>query len=417
MAFTVQDFEDLIQLLDQHPQWLETLRQRLLTRELLKMPETLQQLHTRMGDVEKSLRAVRNAVIVLAKAQRHHYKEFAALRQEFLEHRAETDRRFAELAEAQRHTEEQVGQLAEAQRRHYEEFVAHRAETNRRFAELAEAQRRAEERIARLEEAVSALAEAQRHAEERLTRLEEIVSALIEAQRRTEEQVRELAEAQRRAEERIARLEETVSALIEAQRRTEEQVRELAEAQRRAEERIARLEETVSALIEAQRRTEEQVRELAKAMQALTQDVAILKDRDLRRLYVERAAAYFGRPDFRKVRALSSSEIVEALEQALDAGEISPQAFEDARLTDVAIRGQRRGDVLHVVLEVSWVVDRKDVERSVRRAEVLRKVLGEVWPGVAGSRLTKGAQEMIRQMRAKGQPIVVVRDGHVGWPI
>jgi len=250
---------------------------------------------------------------------------------------------------------------------------------------------------------VRELAEAQR-------RTEEQVRELAEAQRRTEEQVRELAEAQRRTEEQVREL-------AEAQRRTEEQVRELAEAQRRAEERIARLEETVSAIIEAQRRTEEQVRELAKAMQALTQDVAILKDRDLRRLYVERAAAYFGRPDFRKVRALSSSEIVEALEQALDAGEISPQAFEDARLTDVVIRGQRRGDVLHVVLEVSWVVDRKDVERSVRRAEVLRKVLGEVWPGVAGSRLTKGAQEMIRQMRAKGQPIVVVRDGHVGWPI
>jgi chromosome segregation ATPase len=61
----------------------------------------------------------------LAEAQRRHYEEFAAHRQEFLEYRAETDRRFAELAEAQR--------------RHYEEFAAHRAETDRRFAELAEA--------------------------------------------------------------------------------------------------------------------------------------------------------------------------------------------------------------------------------------------------------------------------------------
>jgi hypothetical protein len=71
-------------------------------------------------------------------------------------YRAETDRRFAELAEAQRRTEESLAahraetdrrfaELAEAQRRHYEEFVAHRAETDRRFAELAEAQRRTEE--------------------------------------------------------------------------------------------------------------------------------------------------------------------------------------------------------------------------------------------------------------------------------
>ncbi|MFN3929444.1 MAG: hypothetical protein ACK4OK_07410, partial [Thermoflexus sp.] len=75
-----------------------------------------------------------------------------------LAYRAEADRRFAELAEAQRRTEERVGRLeetvaalAEAQRRHYEEFAAFRAETERRFAELirtverlAEAQERTE---------------------------------------------------------------------------------------------------------------------------------------------------------------------------------------------------------------------------------------------------------------------------------
>lgn len=206
-------------------------------------------------------------------------------------------------------------------------------------------------------------------------------------------------------------------ALTQAQQRTEEQVGQLIEAQQRTEERVTGLEETVSALIEAQRHTEEQVRELTKAMQALAQDVSIPKDHDLQRLCTERAAAYFGRPDFRKVRALSSSELVEALGQAMDAVEISPQAFEDARRTDVVIQGQWRGNVLHIALEVSWVVDRRDVERSVRQAEILRKVLGEVWPGVAGSRLTKGAQETIRKLKEKGQPIVAVRDGHVGWPM
>ncbi|SNB44455.1 hypothetical protein SAMN02746019_00020590, partial [Thermoflexus hugenholtzii JAD2] len=35
----------------------------------------------------------------LAEAQRRHYEEFAAHRQEFLAYRAETERRFAELAE------------------------------------------------------------------------------------------------------------------------------------------------------------------------------------------------------------------------------------------------------------------------------------------------------------------------------
>ncbi|MCS6964526.1 MAG: hypothetical protein NZM16_10835, partial [Thermoflexus sp.] len=89
------------------------------------------------------------AVAALAEAQRRHYEEFAAHRQEFLAYREETERRFAELAEAQRRTEERVGRLeeavaalAEAQRRHYEEFAAYRQETDRRFAELADTLRR-----------------------------------------------------------------------------------------------------------------------------------------------------------------------------------------------------------------------------------------------------------------------------------
>ncbi|MCS6962554.1 MAG: type II toxin-antitoxin system MqsA family antitoxin [Thermoflexus sp.] len=41
MAFTVRDFESLIRLLDRHPEWLEALRQRILTRELMEMPAAL----------------------------------------------------------------------------------------------------------------------------------------------------------------------------------------------------------------------------------------------------------------------------------------------------------------------------------------------------------------------------------------
>ncbi|QWK11113.1 MAG: hypothetical protein KNN16_02285 [Thermoflexus hugenholtzii] len=171
MGFTVRDFNDLMRLLDRHPEWVEALRQRLLTRELLDSPKTLRRLSLRVGRVERavedlkatvqdlaqSVQALTESVAALiqaqqqrdeafaafraevdrrfaelAEAQRRHYEEFAAHRQEFLEYRAETDRRFAELAEAQR--------------RHYEEFAAHRqefleyrAETDRRFAELATA--------------------------------------------------------------------------------------------------------------------------------------------------------------------------------------------------------------------------------------------------------------------------------------
>ncbi len=38
---TINTIEDLIRILDDNPEWLEALRQRLLTRELLEMPNTL----------------------------------------------------------------------------------------------------------------------------------------------------------------------------------------------------------------------------------------------------------------------------------------------------------------------------------------------------------------------------------------
>jgi chromosome segregation ATPase len=164
MGFTVRDFNDLMRLLDRHPEWVEALRQRLLTRELLDSPKTLRRLSLRVGrvkravedlkatvqDLAQSVQALTQSVAALIQAQQQRDEAFAAFR-------AEVDRRFAELAEAQRRhyeefaahraeTDRRFAELAEVQRRHYEEFAAHRqefleyrAETDRRFAELAEA--------------------------------------------------------------------------------------------------------------------------------------------------------------------------------------------------------------------------------------------------------------------------------------
>src|SRR5438034_4896873 len=44
MAFTVSEFRDLIQLLEQHPTWREELRRWVLTEELLALPQTVREL-------------------------------------------------------------------------------------------------------------------------------------------------------------------------------------------------------------------------------------------------------------------------------------------------------------------------------------------------------------------------------------
>ncbi|MCS6964466.1 MAG: hypothetical protein NZM16_10530 [Thermoflexus sp.] len=106
--FTVRDFEDLIRLLDQRPEWREALRQRILTRELLELPAQIQALR---AETERRFQRVEEQIAALAEAQRRHYEEFVAHRQEFLAHRQETDRRFAELAEAQQRTERELLKL------------------------------------------------------------------------------------------------------------------------------------------------------------------------------------------------------------------------------------------------------------------------------------------------------------------
>jgi predicted nucleic acid-binding Zn-ribbon protein len=100
MALTAEDLRDLVALLQAHPEWREPLWALLASEEVRRMPADLKAL------------------------------------------RAEVDRRFAELAEAQRRTEESLQRLSEAFVAHRQEFLAYREETDRRFAELAEAQRR-----------------------------------------------------------------------------------------------------------------------------------------------------------------------------------------------------------------------------------------------------------------------------------
>ncbi len=143
MPFTVEDLQDLLRLLEQHPEWKGVLRASLLGEELLRVPEILRELAEKVRQ--------------LAEAQR-------------------------QTEEAQRRTEERVGRLEVAL-----------AELTEEVRKLAEAQRRTEERVGRLEAALTELVEAQRRTDERVARLEVAVTELAEAQRRTEETVRALA--------------------------------------------------------------------------------------------------------------------------------------------------------------------------------------------------------------------------------
>ena len=138
-TFTPRSFQELVRLLEQHPEWRADLRRLILSDDLLELPT-----------------AVR------------------------------------ELADAQRRTEEQLAALVEAQRRTEERL----ATLEQRMAELAEAQRRTEERLAELDQRLDQLTLAQhdltlamRALVERVdrneTRLDEMVGVSLEQKYRS----------------------------------------------------------------------------------------------------------------------------------------------------------------------------------------------------------------------------------------
>ena len=124
MAFTIQDFEDLVRIMEEKPEWLARMRQLILTHELLQLPDLVRQ---------------------LAESVQRLSEEFAAYRQL-------TDQRIAELVAAQQRTEQRLQQLSE-------EFAAYRqltdqrfAETNQQIAELVGVMREMLRRLERLED-------------------------------------------------------------------------------------------------------------------------------------------------------------------------------------------------------------------------------------------------------------------------
>ncbi len=450
MGFTVRDFNDLIRLLDRHPEWVEALRQRLLTQELLTSPRTLRRVSTRVGRVERAVEDLKATVqdlaqsvqdltqsvaallqaqqqrdeafaafraevdgrfAGLAEAQRRHYEEFAAFR-------VEVDRRFAELAEAQRRTEESLHRLSESFTAHRQEFLEYRAETDRRFAELAEAQRR------HYEEFAAHRQEFLEHRQEFLDlrrEFQEHRQEFLEYRAETDRRFAELAEAQRRHyEEFAAHRQEFLEYRVETDRR----FAELAEAQRRTEESLAahraETERRFAELAEAQRRhyeefaahrqefleyraeTERRFAELAETVRILTRRVGDLdglvrgwihEDR-----YRTRSRRY--RRLVRDPHILSPEEREAFLRQMEMAGRLTSEEAAELEEADVLVRGRSRatGGEVFLVVEVSATVDTDDVERAVERAEMLRRAEPgvEVIPVVAGPAIHPQAAQAAR---------------------
>ena len=96
MPFTVEDFRDFVQLLEERPQWRTEMRRLVLSDEYLALPEQIAELRR---DTERRLGAVE--------------VQIAELRREVVELRRDVERRFNVVDEKIEQLREDVGQLKE----------------------------------------------------------------------------------------------------------------------------------------------------------------------------------------------------------------------------------------------------------------------------------------------------------------
>ncbi|MCS6849064.1 MAG: hypothetical protein RMN52_15270 [Anaerolineae bacterium] len=243
-----------------------------------------------------------------------------------------------------------------------------------------------------------------------LLALPDIVRELVEAQRRTEERLDQLAEAQRRTEERL-------NQLAEAQRRTEERLNLLAvrvdELAARMDQLAARMDELATRmdqLAQAQRYTEERLDRLTMIVERLVNQMAEVRGDTLEMKFRDKAPAYFGRW-LRRVRVVPVTDIEAQLETKLNDREMM-----DLFALDVLVHGQVRsteakGEDVWLAVEVSSVVDERDVQRAERRAALLRRAGLRAVPVAAGARINAEAESVAELLH-----VALLRDGvDQGW--
>ena len=100
MAFTVEDYRDLVQLLSEHPEWRSELRQLLLSDELLTLPEIVRELAKAQQRAEERLANVEDRLSRIETAIQH-----------LTEQVAELTREVRELTENQQRIDNTVGRV------------------------------------------------------------------------------------------------------------------------------------------------------------------------------------------------------------------------------------------------------------------------------------------------------------------
>ena len=383
MSFTVADIEDLTRLLEEQPESCARLRRLLLSGE---PPDSQEDPAALRRDTDRRLDR-------FAAALERSGQEF--------------DRRIAELTARMEGTDQRFAEMTARMDRTDQRFAEMTARMDRYAEERAEADRRTDQRFA------ESTARMDRYAEERAEAERRYDQQLAESTARMDRYAEERAEAERRYDQQLA----------ESTARMDRYAEERAEADRRIDQQFAestaRMDRYAEERAEAQDRIDRQFAEIGKRVDELTaitrshtDDIGTLKGWNLEDRFRERPSAYL-RSFFRRARAYTDGELVKLLDSGVERGIITEDDWEEVRLADVVVRGRRRDDGTEVflVVEVSWGVGLYDLERAVRRAGILGRLVAPVLPVVAGQGATADARS---QCDADG--VWLVLDGRVVPP-
>ena len=102
MATNINDIEDLMRILDENPQWVEALRARLLTRELLELPQKFAELSQTVVELSQTVVELSQTVVELSQTVVELSQKFVELSQKFVELSqtvAELSQKFVELSQ------------------------------------------------------------------------------------------------------------------------------------------------------------------------------------------------------------------------------------------------------------------------------------------------------------------------------
>src|SRR5437867_5568794 len=105
MPFTVADFNDLVRILEEKPEWRAALRRQVLTDELLALPEQVASLR---AETERRFQELTAQIAELATAQKRTEEQVITLTVQM----ATLTTQVTELVEAQKRTDAQVTELA-----------------------------------------------------------------------------------------------------------------------------------------------------------------------------------------------------------------------------------------------------------------------------------------------------------------